>query len=86
MPMWKTLVAATAAIVALSYAPFACAQGDPMTSANDAQVHYRSVDIDGLSVFYREAGPKNAPVLLLLHGFPSSSRMRQPLIDALADH
>jgi pimeloyl-ACP methyl ester carboxylesterase len=45
---------------------------------------YRTVDIDGLSVFYREAGPAEAPVILLLHGFPSSSRMWQPLLDRLA--
>ncbi len=37
--------------------------------------HYRSATVDGVDVFYREAGPEDAPVLLLLHGFPSSSRM-----------
>ena len=36
---------------------------------------YRSVKVDGLSVFYREAGPQDAPTILLLHGLPSSSRM-----------
>ena len=46
---------------------------------------YRTVDINGLSVFYREAGPQDAPAILLLHGFPSSSRMWQPLLDRLAD-
>jgi pimeloyl-ACP methyl ester carboxylesterase len=46
---------------------------------------YRTVEIDGLPVFYREAGPQDAPALLLLHGFPSSSRMWQPLFDRLAD-
>jgi hypothetical protein len=46
---------------------------------------YRTVQIDGLSIFYREAGPKNAPTLLLLHGLPSSSRMFEPLIARLAD-
>ena len=46
---------------------------------------YRTVDINGLSVFYREAGPQDAPTILLLHGFPSSSRMWQPLLDRLAD-
>jgi len=38
--------------------------------------HYRSTTIDGIDLFYREAGPQNAPVVLLLHGFPSSSRGR----------
>jgi pimeloyl-ACP methyl ester carboxylesterase len=46
---------------------------------------YRTVTVDGLSVFYREAGPQDAPTILLLHGFPSSSRMWQPLLDRLAD-
>jgi pimeloyl-ACP methyl ester carboxylesterase len=46
---------------------------------------YRTADVNGLTVFYREAGPKDAPVLLLLHGFPTSSRMFRNLIPALAD-
>ncbi|MEU8295743.1 alpha/beta hydrolase [Micromonospora sp. NPDC048909] len=46
---------------------------------------YRTVTVDGLSIFYREAGPPDAPTLLLLHGFPSSSRMFEPLLGRLAD-
>jgi alpha-beta hydrolase superfamily lysophospholipase len=46
---------------------------------------YRTTLIDGLSVFYREAGPKDAPTLLLLHGLPSSSRMFEPLFARLSD-
>jgi pimeloyl-ACP methyl ester carboxylesterase len=46
---------------------------------------YRTADVNGLTIFYREAGPKDAPVLLLLHGFPTSSRMFRNLIPALAD-
>lgn len=46
---------------------------------------YRTVTVAGLDVFYREAGPAGAPVLLLLHGFPSSSRMYEPLLECLAD-
>ena len=45
---------------------------------------YRTADVDGLMVFYRDAGPPDAPAILLLHGFPSSSRMWQPLLDRLA--
>ena len=45
---------------------------------------YRTADADGLKVFYRDAGPPEAPAILLLHGFPSSSRMWQPLLDRLA--
>ena len=46
---------------------------------------YRSIDVDGLNVFYREAGGGDAPVVLLLHGFPTSSHMFRRLIPALAD-
>src|SRR5260221_2155561 len=46
---------------------------------------YHTTKIDGLSIFYREAGPKSAPVLLLLHGLPSSSRMFEPLLARLSD-
>jgi pimeloyl-ACP methyl ester carboxylesterase len=49
------------------------------------QVFYRTVKVDGLTIFYREAGPKDAPILLLLHGLPSSSRMFQPLLARLAE-
>ena len=48
-------------------------------------VLYRTVKIDGLSIFYREAGPKDAPTILLLHGLPSSSRMFEPLLSRLSD-
>ena len=51
----------------------------------EQQVFYRTAQIDGLSIFYREAGPRGAPILLLLHGLPSSSRMFQPLLTRLAD-
>ena len=46
---------------------------------------YRVIQIDGLSIFYREAGAKDAPTLLLLHGLPSSSRMFEPLFARLSD-
>jgi pimeloyl-ACP methyl ester carboxylesterase len=45
---------------------------------------HRAVDVDGLNVFYREAGPRDAPVLLLLHGFPTSSHMFRNVIPALS--
>ena len=48
-------------------------------------VHYRTVKVDGVDVFYREAGPAGAPTVLLLHGFPTSSHMFRNLIPALAD-
>lgn len=46
---------------------------------------FRTVDVDGLEVFYREAGSPGAPTLLLLHGFPTSSHMFRDLIPLLAD-
>jgi pimeloyl-ACP methyl ester carboxylesterase len=50
-----------------------------------ADVAYRSADVDGVTVFYREAGPAHAPALVLLHGFPSSSHQFRELIPLLAD-
>jgi pimeloyl-ACP methyl ester carboxylesterase len=47
--------------------------------------HYRSTIVDGVDMFYREAGPQDAPVVLLLHGFPTSSRMYRDLIPRLSD-
>src|SRR3984957_16618061 len=47
--------------------------------------HRKRVDADGVRVFYREAGDPNAPVVLLLHGFPTSSFMYRELIPRLAD-
>jgi pimeloyl-ACP methyl ester carboxylesterase len=47
---------------------------------------YQSATVDGYKIFYREAGPKTAPTILLLHGFPTSSHMFRNLIPALADH
>ena len=48
-------------------------------------VRYRTADVDGLKIFYREAGPADAPKLLLLHGFPSAGHMFRDLIPLLAD-
>lgn len=50
-----------------------------------SQVLHRTVKVDGLDIFYREAGPKDAPTVLLLHGFPTSSHMFRNLIPALAE-
>jgi pimeloyl-ACP methyl ester carboxylesterase len=46
---------------------------------------YRTADVDGFEVFYREAGDRPKPTLLLLHGFPTSSHMFRDLIPLLAD-
>jgi pimeloyl-ACP methyl ester carboxylesterase len=50
-----------------------------------SRISYRTVDVDGLRVSYREAGPSDAPALLLLHGFPTSGHMFRDLIPALSD-
>ena len=52
--------------------------------STDATTTYHRVDVDGLGIFYREAGPKDAPAIVLLHGFPSSSREFETLIPLLA--
>ena len=51
----------------------------------DRRVFYRTIKVDGLAIFYREAGPKDAPTILLLHGLPSSSRMYEPLFARLSN-
>jgi pimeloyl-ACP methyl ester carboxylesterase len=48
-------------------------------------IHYRTAVVDGNSIFYREAGSKTAPAILLLHGFPTSSHMFRNLIPRLAE-
>ena len=50
-----------------------------------SNIHYRTADVDGFKVFYREAGSTDAPKLLLLHGFPSAGHMFRDLIPQLAD-
>jgi len=48
-------------------------------------ITYRTADVDGFNIFYREAGPSDAPKLLLLHGFPTAGHMFRDLIPLLAD-
>jgi pimeloyl-ACP methyl ester carboxylesterase len=66
--------------LSLLFSPSAAAE-----QAISQHTSYRTVAVDGRNIFYREAGPKDAPTLLLLHGFPSSSRMFEPLLSRLAD-
>ena len=56
----------------------------PGASAATPTLH-RTITVDGLDIFYREAGPKQAPTVVLLHGFPTSSQMFRNLIPALSD-
>ena len=48
-------------------------------------ITYKTVNVQGIPIFYREAGPKDAPALLLLHGFPTSSHMFRNLIPLLGN-
>jgi pimeloyl-ACP methyl ester carboxylesterase len=57
----------------------------PKEFAMSQHTLYQTVKVDGLSIFYREAGLEDAPTILLLHGLPSSSRMFEPLFARLAD-
>src|SRR5687768_6898772 len=83
---------AVLASVALTVALAAPTRPAPAQAATDGRasptaaptVAHRTVDVNGVSVFYREAGPKDAPVILLLHGFPSSSHQFRNLIPLLS--
>jgi len=85
--MSTTRIAAAAALTLALQGAHAAPAPDKVNgnAAATASVAYRTVKVDGVNVFYREAGPKNAPTLLLLHGFPTSSQMFRNLIPQLAD-
>jgi pimeloyl-ACP methyl ester carboxylesterase len=56
-----------------------------VSAQQPVEVHHKTVKVGDLDIFYREAGPKDAPTILLLHGFPTSSQMFRQLIPALGD-
>ena len=58
----------------------------PAVIGAEPRTYYRTIEIDGLEIFYREAGDPSAPHVLLLHGFPTSSQMFRNLIPALSDN
>jgi len=63
-------------------------EGEGKTAASaqaPERVYYRTTEIDGMEIFYREAGSRENPTILLLHGFPTSSHMFRDLMPALAD-
>lgn len=78
----KTVKAAAAA-AALAAGQASAAQA-PTLPSSSASITYHRASVDGVGVFYREAGPKDAPTIVLLHGFPSSSRMFETLFPLLA--
>ncbi|VTS02644.1 alpha/beta fold hydrolase [Tuwongella immobilis] len=84
--LWLAQSFRTTATVRAEAGPTEVTSSKPASqSTEDAVVTYHTAKIDGLSIFYREAGPKDAPTLLLLHGFPTSSHMFRNLIPKLAD-
>jgi pimeloyl-ACP methyl ester carboxylesterase len=77
------LFSATAVFIKLNHATMKTTYQTP--AIVNYPIHYRKIEIDSLQIFYREAGPANAPVILLMHGFPSSSFMFRNLINELKD-
>ncbi len=80
-----TLKNTSIALLLATLAAFGSTANAAEPKAPTSQVLHRTVKIEGLDIFYREAGPKEAPTILLLHGFPTSSHMFRNLIPALAD-
>lgn len=83
--MRHRLVTAVLAAAAVLSSGGCTAQAQQAASVSSTTT-YNTVSTDGVKIFYREAGPKDAPTILLLHGYPSSSRMFATLIPLLADH
>ena len=81
----RVLTAAIALLTCVAAVTLGTARAQTPLDATAIVTHYRTASIDGTSVFYREAGPATGPVVLLLHGFPTSSHMFRNLIPALAD-
>ena len=80
---WLQIAAISVGLAAS--AGFLSAQMKDSAMAEPSRVTYHTTHVDGLKIFYREAGPKDAPTVVLLHGFPSSSHMFRELIPRLSD-
>jgi pimeloyl-ACP methyl ester carboxylesterase len=78
-------VLAAAAASGFVASPVRGASAERSVDGSGVVTRFETVRIEGVDIFYREAGPKDAPVVLLLHGFPTSSRMYRNLIPLLAD-
>jgi len=81
--LWLSAPGMALVIAVAPFQLFAQIRGPELPMAHPT--FYRTVQVDGLSIFYREAGSKDAPTLLLLHGLPSSSRMFESLFARLSD-
>jgi len=81
----EAIMTRSATLALLAILALTC--GTPATAADPqpVKVRHKTVKVGDLEIFYREAGPKDAPAILLLHGFPTSSQMFRTLIPALGD-
>lgn len=90
-PRWRSLSLAAAALfgavlfIGAAEAETMSGRAPVASTPASSQVRYKTIEVEGLEVFYREAGAPDAPVILLLHGFPASSFMYRDLIDELSD-
>ena len=83
-----SILLAAVALPLTALTPYTAVAKEPASAASATtsfQVHYKTAAIDGVDVSYREAGREDAPALILLHGFPTSSHMYRNLIPSLAD-
>ena len=78
----QTKAAAPLLVIALAASHLLAKEEEPPM---EHPTSYRTIQVDGLSIFYREAGPTEAPTILLLHGLPTSSRQFESLFARLAD-
>src|SRR5436305_4151926 len=83
--MMRRTKAAQILIVAWLFELLAPGQVNAKETTMAHPTFYRTIKIDGVSIFYRETGPTDAPAILLLHGLPTSSRQFQPLFARLSD-
>jgi pimeloyl-ACP methyl ester carboxylesterase len=81
----RSLLTASLILGSLSAMPSKAAEPAPSAVATSRSTTYKTATVKGLNIFYREAGPSNGHAILLLHGFPSSSRMFDTLMPLLAD-
>ena len=85
--VWLAAMLTTAIVmgIGLGARPGGAASSMASVASATPQIHYQVAKVDGVDIFYREAGAKSAPAVLLLHGFPTSSQMFRELIPRLAD-
>src|SRR3984885_8445855 len=85
MQIFRMALMVTAMLASFSIRGQFLAQTQGKERPMEHATSYRTVQIDGLSIFYREAGPKEGPTILVLHGLPSASGMFEPLFARLSD-